>query len=129
VHPVVGEIIAAAGRLPAWQVFRDRTELTRLASLTARVWDRIDVLAVPSVPRVPTVEEALAEPRAVNAMLGTYTNFVNLLDLCALTLPVGLPSASVPPPSITLIAPAWCDDLLVSLAAALTDRPASLRTT
>jgi allophanate hydrolase len=128
VHPVVGEIIAAAGRLPAWQVFRDRTELTRLRSLTAAVWDRIDVLAVPSVPRVPTVAEALAEPLAVNSMLGTYTNFVNLLDLCALTLPVGLPSSSGPPPSITLIAPAWSDDVLVSLAAGLRDTPATLRT-
>ena len=32
VDPVVGAIIAAAGRLPAWQVFRDRTELARLAA-------------------------------------------------------------------------------------------------
>jgi allophanate hydrolase len=128
VHPVVGEIIAAAGRLPAWQVFRDRTELTRLQSLTAPVWDRIDVLAVPSVPRVPTVAEALAEPLLVNSMLGTYTNFVNLLDLCALTLPVGPPSSSGPPPSITVIAPAWSDDVLVNLAAGLRDTPATLRT-
>ena len=38
---------------------------------------------------MPTVDEVLAEPIAVNSMLGTYTNFVNLLDLCALTVPVG----------------------------------------
>ncbi len=118
VHPVVGEIIGAAACVPAWQLFRDQTELARLRALTTPVWDDIDVLAVPSVPRVPTVDEVLAEPLAVNSMLGTYTNFVNLLDLCALTVPVGGPAPSAPPPSITLIAPAWSDDLLVSLAAA-----------
>ena len=42
---------------------------------------------------MPTVDEVLAEPIAVNSMLGTYTNFVNLLDLCALTIPVGAAGA------------------------------------
>jgi allophanate hydrolase len=128
VHPVVGEIIAAAARLPAWQLFRDQTELARLRALTLPAWDDIDVLVVPSVPRVPTVAEVMAAPLAVNSMLGTYTNFVNLLDLCALTVPVGRSAPAGPPPSITLIAPAWSDDVLVSLAGALPDRPASLRT-
>ena len=74
------------------------------------------MLVVPSVPRVPTVAEVLAEPIAVNSMLGTYTNFVNLLDLCALTVPVGPADGGGPPPSVTLIGPAWRDDVLVSLA-------------
>jgi allophanate hydrolase len=125
-HPVVGAIIAAARDMPAWRVFRDRTELTRLAGVTAAVWDDIDVLVVPSVPRIPTVEEVLVAPLAVNTMLGTYTNFVNLLDLAAVTVPVGAPSASAPPPSVTLIAPAWSDDVLVSLASHL-GTPATLR--
>jgi allophanate hydrolase len=119
VHPVVGEIIAAAGRLPAWQVFRDQTALHALRTATAPVWDVVDVLVVPSVPRVPTVAEVGAEPIAVNSMLGTYTNFVNLLDLCAITVPVGAASPGRPPPSVTLIGPAWSDDVLVSLASPL----------
>ena len=122
VDPIVGAIISASGHLPAWQVFRDRTELARLSAETAPVWAAIDVLLVPSVPRVPTVEEVLAEPLAVNAMLGTYTNFVNLLDLCAVTLPVDGSRDDVPPPSITLIGPAWTDDVLVSLATQLDTR-------
>ena len=47
------------------------------------------MLVVPTMPRVPTIAEVPADPIAVNSMLGTYTNFVNLLDLCALTIPVG----------------------------------------
>ena len=84
------------------------------------------MLVVPSVPRVPTVAEVLAEPYAVNAMLGTYTNFVNLLDLCAVTVPVGPGTATHPPASLTLVGPAWSDDVLVSLARPL-GTPASPR--
>jgi allophanate hydrolase len=115
VHPVVGEIILAAGRIPAWRAFRDRTQLRRLATQTATTWAAVDALIVPSVPRIPTVREVLDAPIERNARLGTYTNFVNLLDLCALTLPVGLATASAPPFSATLIAPAWRDDLLVTI--------------
>ena len=63
------------------------------------------MLVVPTVPRVPTIAEVSPEPIAVNTMLGTYTNFVNLLDLCALTVPVGDADDGHPPPSVTLIAP------------------------
>jgi allophanate hydrolase len=126
VHPVVAGIVRESGRLPAWQVFRDRTALTRLAAATAPVWDRVDALLVPTVPRVPTVAEVLAAPLAVNAMLGTYTNFVNLLDLCAVTLPVDGSCGSGPPPSVTVIGPAWSDDVVVSVAMQL-GTPASRR--
>ena len=69
--------------------------------------------------------------RAASARLGTYTNFVNLLDLCALTVPVPpalgvAPDPLGPPTSLTLVAPAWADALLVNLAATL-DTPATLR--
>ncbi|MCU1487478.1 MAG: amidase [Actinomycetia bacterium] len=114
--PVVASIILAARDLPAWQLARDHTELERLRRLTEPVWADIDVLVVPSVPRIPTVAEVLADPIGANSALGTYTNFVNLLDLCALTIPVGPPTPEAPPPSVTLIAPAWSDQLLVEVA-------------
>lgn len=48
--------------------------------------------------------------------LGTYTNFVNLLDLCALTMPSEAGTSDHPPFSITFVAPAWHDAALVTLA-------------
>ena len=118
VEPVVAKIVMASAGLPAWQVFRDRTTLHRLAQAATPTWDLVDVLVVPSAPRIPTVAEVLAAPIERNTMLGRYTNFVNLLDLCALTMPVPTPFdlPDAPPMSITLIAPAWCDALLVSVA-------------
>jgi allophanate hydrolase len=116
--PVVHKIIARSEALAAWEVFRDLDLLQAHRQGTAATWDSVDAFVVPSIPRLPTVAQVRAEPIAVNAMLGTYTNFVNLLDLAALTIPV----AGVPSPvagvtaSLTLVAPAWSDDLLVELA-------------
>ena len=129
VDPVVGEIISAGARVTGWEVFRDLAELERLRSQAEPLWDRIDVLAVPTVPRLPTLAEVLDDPFGPNRMLGRYTNFVNMLDLCAFTLPMAEitratdrpadPSgvnASGPPPSLTFIAPAWSESLLIDLA-------------
>ncbi|MDQ1423910.1 MAG: allophanate hydrolase [Acidimicrobiaceae bacterium] len=128
VDATVGAIIAGAGRIPAWQLARDHEELARWRQATEATWKRVDVLVLPTVPRVPTVAEVIADPVGVNAELGTYTNFVNLLDLCALTVPLGRGDDHAPPPSVTLIAPAWRDGALVSLSRRLTrDRSASLR--
>jgi allophanate hydrolase len=56
-----------------------------------------------------------AEPFAVNTELGRYTTFANLLDLCALTIPVGPSGPEHPPLSLSLLAPAWQDGLLQRL--------------
>ena len=41
------------------------------------------------MPRLYTVAEVEADPVTLNSRLGTYTNFVNLLDLCAFAVPAG----------------------------------------
>jgi allophanate hydrolase len=119
VDPVVDRIIRAAGRLPAWQLARDRTSLAALRARFDRQWRTADVLVVPTVPRVPTVAEVAADPIGVNSELGTWTNAVNLLDLCALSLPVGPPGPDGPPASLMLVAPAWRDDLLAAVGGTL----------
>ncbi len=90
------------------------------------------MLVVPSVPRLLTVAQTVGNVRASSARLGTYTNFVNLLDLCALTIPappeLGVPADPAgPPTSVTLIGPAGTDHRLVRVARSL-GTPASPRT-
>jgi len=81
-------------------------------------------MAVPTIPRLYTVAEVEADPIRVNSKLGTYTNFVNLLDLCAIAVPSGLRADGLPS-SLTLIAPAGADGLIAGLAAAIQGRPAA----
>jgi allophanate hydrolase len=56
----------------------------------------------------------LANPIELNSRLGTYTNFVNLLDLCGLALPAAMRNDGVPF-GITLLAPAGQDAQLASI--------------
>ena len=127
VDPVVGSIISAAGRLPAWRLAADMSTLAGARRRAAAIFRRVEVVILPTVPRLPTVAEVQAAPIAVNSMLGTYTNFVNLLDLCAVSVPVAASGIGddAPPPSLSLIGPAWADATLVSLAASIAGTPAS----
>ena len=47
----------------------------------------LDALMVPTMPRPVTVSEVEADPIGPNSQLGTYTNFVNLLDLAGIAVP------------------------------------------
>jgi len=56
----------------------------------------------------------LANPIELNSRLGTYTNFVNLLDLCGLALPAAMRPDGAPS-GVTLLAPAGHDAMLASI--------------
>ena len=59
----------------------------------------------------------LAQPRELNARLGLYTNFVNLLQLCGLAVPSGFRADGLPS-GITLIGLPDSDAKLASFGAA-----------
>jgi len=56
-----------------------------------------------------------ADPIARNARLGRYTNFVNLLDCCAIAVPAGFRSDGLAF-GVTLVAPACSDASLAGIA-------------
>jgi allophanate hydrolase len=68
------------------------------------------------VPRMYTVAEVEADPIALNSNLGSYTNFVNLLDLAAISVPAGARSDGLPS-SLTLIGRSGTDSHLAAIAA------------
>jgi len=80
-------------------------------------------MLVPTMPRFYTVAEVEADPVQLNSRLGTYTNFVNLLDLCAIAVPSGVRGDGLPS-SVTLIGPSGADGLLAGLAAGIEARSA-----
>jgi allophanate hydrolase len=117
-HPVTRQIIAGARKFSAADAFQGIYRLAELVQATAPFWREFDVLIVPSIPDVCTLAEAEAEPVAANSRLGVYTNFVNLLDLCAIAVP-GPFRSDGRPAGVTLIAPAGRDGLIAALAARL----------
>lgn len=110
-NPVVHGIIDRARGMGAVDVFRGqyrRAELARAASL---LMAGVDALLVPTTPTIYRISEVEAEPVLLNSRLGTWTNYVNLLDWCALALPAGLRDDGLPF-GVTLIAPAFHDQAL-----------------
>jgi allophanate hydrolase len=91
--------------------------LAELARATQPVWEQVDVLLLPTTPTIYRVDDVVAKPILLNSRLGTYTNFVNLLDLCALALPAGFRPDGLPQ-GVTLMAPAWSDRMLAGLGCA-----------
>ena len=53
------------------------------------MWERIDVLLLPTVGTTYTLAEIAEDPIGRNLTLGRYTQFANLLDLAAVTVPNG----------------------------------------
>jgi allophanate hydrolase len=108
VHPVVRGIVEQARRYSALDTFEGQYRLASLKRLADAVFASIDTLVVPTAPTHYTIEQVLAEPLSLNQNLGTYTNFVNLLDMSALALPAGMRDDGLPF-GITLLGPAFAD--------------------
>lgn len=118
VDPAVQALVLDAPRHDAPSVFRALQELARLHTSTAGVWKNVDALLVPTIARHPTIAHAVTESIATSRDLGTYTNFVNLLDLAAVALPAGTRASGLPF-GVSLIGPAFSDRALLTLASTL----------
>jgi allophanate hydrolase len=116
-HPVTRQIILAGAEITAAEAFAAFYRLEELRRMSEATFRLIDAMALPTVPTVYTVEQVLADPVALNSALGIYTNFVNLLDLCALAVPAAM-RADGTPFGITLVAPAGEDAALASIGRA-----------
>ena len=114
-HPITRKIIEGARELSAADAFAGIYRLAELANITRDVWKEIDVLVVPSIPDICTLDDVARDPIGANSRLGTYTNFVNLLDLSAIAVP-GPFRPDGRPAGVTLIAPAGRDALLAAIA-------------
>jgi allophanate hydrolase len=114
-HPTTYGIIGAAERYSAVDLFNGIYQLKAFARSAERIWASIDALIVPTAPIFPTLEELQIDPIVPNSRLGTYTNFVNLLDMCAIAVPGPFRPDGLPA-GVTLIAPRGRDRALADLA-------------
>ncbi len=125
--PVVRRIVLSGRELLAADAFRGIDRLAALRRATEPLWLDVDALLLPVTPGHPTHAEVDADPFGVNARLGTYTNFVNLLDLSAVAVPAGSRDDGLPF-GVQLIAPAFADGPLLDLASVWCGEPVA-RTT
>ncbi len=118
VDPVVARIVASGRRVAGIDVFAAQTELARFRREVGDVFADVDVIVVPTIPFLPTVEDVAADPIGVNGRLSRFTDFVNLLDLCAVAVP-GVRRDDGLPFGVTIIGAAAADALVADVAARL----------
>jgi allophanate hydrolase len=117
-HPITRKIYGGAKSLSAADAFNGLYALQALRRTVAPLIASVDLFCVPTAPRHYTRADLAAEPIRENSRLGTYTNFVNLLDMCGIAVPTGMRSDGLPA-SVTVLAPAGRDGLTAALAAAI----------
>jgi allophanate hydrolase len=115
-HPVTRSILAQADRFTAVDTFKALYRLAELRRDCERALETCDAIAVPTAPIFPTLAELAEDPIVPNSRLGTYTNFVNLLDLAAIAVPGPFRSDGLPA-GVTFIGRAGSDDALAEIAA------------
>ena len=113
--PTVSAIIRSGAHHPAHALFTAMDTLRELQAETQSLWQQMDLLMLPTAPTCYRIDEVQANPLTLNSRLGTYTNFVNLLDLCAIAVPCGTLASGIPT-GITLLAPAHQDEALLHAA-------------
>ena len=116
VDPIVRRVVMTGRDHSAVDAHRAAHRLAELRRRSRAAWEEGDALMLPTAPTIFTAAEIADEPIVRNALLGTYTNFVNLLDLCAIAVPGGARDDGLPF-GISLIAPAGADRALLALAA------------
>ena len=113
--PSVRAVVLPGRDATAIDVVAAQEKLVRLRQRTLPLWLDVDALLLPTTPTHLTHAQVAADPLGVNARLGTFTNFVNLLDLCAAAVPAE-PREDGLPFGVQLIAPAFADAPLLDLA-------------
>jgi len=118
VHPVVRDIVLSGVAVAGADVFRGRYRLAELERRAAPTWRAVDALLLPTTPFHPTLDAVLAEPVEQNALLGRFTNFVNLMNLAAVAVPAGFTRDGLPF-GVSVVGPALSDRSILQFADAL----------
>ncbi len=113
--PATRSIVSGGLNNTACEAFAAAYKLADLKRESEAVWEGLAAIVTPTAGGFPTLAELEADPIGPNSQLGYYTNFMNLLDLCAVATPAGETESGLPF-GITWIAPRDSDKALIEIA-------------
>ena len=115
---VIKTIIGTAEGKTAADAFAAQYKLQAYKKICDKQVDAVDFILTPTCPTQFTRAELREEPIKYNSVLGTYTNFMNLLDYTATNVPVGFTESGVSW-GVTLFSQSFSDMRLLSYSGAL----------
>jgi allophanate hydrolase len=113
-HPITRQILLAGAHGTAADTFAALYRLEGFGRMRDHTFRAIDAMVLPTAPTIFSVEQVLGDPINLNSRLGTYTNFVNLLDMCGLAVPSAMRPDGTPF-GVTLLAPVGQDAALAAI--------------
>ncbi|MEM6911993.1 MAG: allophanate hydrolase [Verrucomicrobiota bacterium] len=113
---VTRQIISGGGEAKVVEAFRAQYRLQELRRMAEDGLSEMDFFVTPTVGRAFTLHELEAEPVQRNSDLGYYTNYLNLLDLLGLAVPVGRGEDGMPW-GVTLVAQPFSERALLEVGA------------
>lgn len=112
---VVRDAIMGARNFSAVDAQNALYRLKTLDRATQETWHKVDFLCLPTAPTIYTRETVAGNPGYASTSLGRYTNFVNLLDLNAVSVPNALRDDGLPN-GMMFVGPRFSEPALMSVA-------------
>lgn len=119
--PTVARIVGGAAEPSAHRYVDDLATIAAGKRYAATLLDVFDGLLLPTTTEHPTIAAVQADPLGINRRMGTFTNFCNLLDMAAVSVP-GEATRAGEPFGVMIVVPGFADQVAVDLAAKLTEK-------
>lgn len=116
--PVINTIVSGAEKFTAADAFSYQYQLQAYKKVCDEIVKSVDILLTPTCPTYFTREKLSQEPIKYNSIMGTYTNFMNLLDYTATAVPVGFTQSGLSW-GVTLFSDRFMDMKVLSYAGGL----------
>ena len=96
VNETVRTIIAGGDKIDAINYFESEYTLKKNRKVMDKIFKNYEFVLTPTTGTIYKIEEVNADPIQLNTNLGYYTNYMNLLDLCAVAVPAGFRDNGLP---------------------------------
>ncbi len=116
--PVIKQIVRGGKPQSAEEVFKAQYLLADYKRQADGELAKVDMVVMPTAATYFSINEVINDPIALNSAMGYYTNFMNLLDYAAVSVPSGFYNNKVGF-GVTLFKQAFADKELLSLASVL----------
>ncbi|GGF95243.1 allophanate hydrolase [Rhodococcoides trifolii] len=120
--PTVAAIVRGAKSPSAHDYVGDLSTLAAARRTAIDLLADVDALVLPTTTEHPTIAAVQQDPIGINRRLGTFTNFCNLLDMAAVSVP-GERTADGHPFGVMVVTPAFADQVAVDVAARIVGAP------
>lgn len=108
-------IISKGQQKSGIEYFQSEYQLKAYKKIVDMYLEQFDFIVTPTTGTIYKIAEVEANPIMLNTNLGYYTNFMNLLDFCAIALPAGFRGNTLPF-GITIFSQAFDEEHLLESA-------------